>query len=268
MKSTRIVAGSLDVTFIVVRAFAFTVVLAALLSGWVSYRREAQRRELVRARRTSEWRHEVNNALASLEGAHLLSRLESGARRDSELETAFGDELNHLAQLVAEREDRPQTTAVASVVSRCVSMRRAAGDVVDLRVEPRAKDVHAEMSDLTLAGVITNLLLNCHRHAPGAGVVVDVGRVDDRVLIAVTDDGPGLPPTATVFRNPDLDTRHPHGLGLSIVRRAVRVHGGTLNLGAGKSGRGTRATVTLPLADRAAVARSSEDQGRRDRCVG
>lgn len=253
-----------DVTFSVVRALAFAVILAGLTRGWVSLRREMQRRELVRERSTAEWRHEVNNVLTGLESVRLLSRLETGARRDSELETAFCDELSHLAHLVAEREDRPRPTAVASVVSRCVSMRQAAGDVVDVRTEPREEDVRVDMSDLTLAGVITNLLLNCHRHAPGAHVVVEVGRVDERVLIEVTDDGPGLLAMAPVSGNSDFDTRHPHGIGLAIVRRTVREHGGTLRLGAGQSGRGTRATVILPLADEAHGAQRRNGQDRRE----
>ncbi|GAA1815094.1 hypothetical protein GCM10009749_25960 [Agromyces neolithicus] len=232
-------------------------------------KREAQQREFERARRTAEWRHEVNNALRSLEGAHLLSRLETGARRNGQLETAFGDELSHLAHLVgAEREDRPRPTSVVGVVSRCVSMRQAAGDVIDVRTEPWAQDVRVDMPDVALAGVITNLLLNCHQHAPGARVVVEVGRMDERALIAVTDDGPGLPAVAPVFGNADFDKRHPHGLGLAIVRRVVHEHGGTLNLSEGQSGRGTRATVILPLADESFGARGRAELGRREGCGG
>jgi signal transduction histidine kinase len=80
---------------------------------------------------------------------------------------------------------------------------------------------------------------------------VTAAAVDRRVLLTVSDDGPGIPAgqraraTAPGIR---LDERSDgHGFGLAIVRELAELHGGMLSLDDGPDG-GLLARVSLPYA--------------------
>lgn len=85
-----------------------------------------------------------------------------------------------------------------------------------------------------LERVLANLIDNALRYAPDGPVRVTAGRVGERVLIAVADEGPGIPRGSEdrVFgafqRLGDQDTRTGVGLGLSVARGFVEAMGGTV----------------------------------------
>ena len=86
-----------------------------------------------------------------------------------------------------------------------------------------------------LERVLANLVDNALRYAPDSPVRVTAGRVGDRVLIAVVDEGPGIPRGAEeqLFapfqRLGDHDTSIGVGLGLSVARGFVEAMGGTIS---------------------------------------
>jgi signal transduction histidine kinase len=102
-----------------------------------------------------------------------------------------------------------------------------------------------------LRRVMDNLVANAVRHATSR-VTLKVIRNLDRVVVTVTDDGPGIPARdrARVFdrftRLDDARNRDDGGagLGLAIVRELVRLHGGTVTLG--DAAPGLVAAVALP----------------------
>jgi len=107
-----------------------------------------------------------------------------------------------------------------------------------------------------LQQVVWNLLLNAVKFTPIGGEVhvhLDCGPAHARVL--VTDNGPGiradfLPYVFDRFRQGDQSTTRTHGglgLGLSIVRHIVELHGGTVRAESEGEGRGATFTVELPL---------------------
>lgn len=112
---------------------------------------------------------------------------------------------------------------------------------------------------LALQQALTNLLDNALKHSPPEGVItVELRRMEPNQLVqlAVTDTGPGVPPTdrERIFerfyrRGSELrrDTEG-IGLGLAIVRHTVAAHGGTVWCEAGDQGRGARFVMELPLA--------------------
>jgi two-component system C4-dicarboxylate transport sensor histidine kinase DctB len=83
-------------------------------------------------------------------------------------------------------------------------------------------------------------------------LAVDVERVDDRVLIAVTDSGPGIPDEIRTQLFEPFFTTKPQGkglgLGLAISEQIVREFGGRLRADAAPGG-GARFTIELPLAE-------------------
>ncbi|WP_210082453.1 sensor histidine kinase KdpD [Mycobacterium sp. OAE908] len=86
-----------------------------------------------------------------------------------------------------------------------------------------------------LERVLANLIDNALRYAPDSPIRVTAGQVGDRVLIAVIDEGPGIPRGseeqlfAPFQRLGDHDTSIGVGLGLSVARGFVEAMGGTIS---------------------------------------
>ena len=106
-----------------------------------------------------------------------------------------------------------------------------------------------------LQQVVWNLLLNAVKFTPiGGEVRVRVGREGGHARLTVSDTGLGisrdfLPHVFDRFRQGDQSTTRVHGglgLGLSIVRHLVELHGGTVKADSDGEGRGSTFTVELP----------------------
>src|SRR5215207_8837915 len=108
-----------------------------------------------------------------------------------------------------------------------------------------------------LQQVVWNLLSNAVKFTPPQGrVAVLADEVDGQARLRVTDTGIGIPGAFLPyvfdrFRQADSSTTRRHGglgLGLSIVRHLVELHGGTVAAESEGEGRGATITVKLPLA--------------------
>ena len=108
-----------------------------------------------------------------------------------------------------------------------------------------------------LQQVVWNLLSNAIKFTPKGGKVqVLLERVNSHVEISVTDTGVGIEPQFLPyvfdrFRQADASTTRMFGglgLGLSIVKQLVDMHGGTVGVQSAGANRGATFTVTLPLA--------------------
>ena len=98
--------------------------------------------------------------------------------------------------------------------------------------------------------VLLNLILNAIQSMDEPGtVLVTLRQEDDDVLITVADEGKGIAPEhlPNIFR-PFFTTKgHGTGLGLSLARRIVETHGGSIDVNS-EVGKGTQFTVRLPIA--------------------
>ncbi|MEV0673386.1 sensor histidine kinase KdpD [Mycobacterium sp. NPDC050441] len=103
------------------------------------------------------------------------------------------------------------------------------------RVKVEVGDAVAMADAGLLERVLANLIDNALRYAPDGPIRVSAGQVADRVLIAVIDEGPGMPRGAEeqLFapfqRLGDQDTTIGVGLGLSVARGFVEAMGGTIS---------------------------------------
>ena len=127
--------------------------------------------------------------------------------------------------------------------------------VADLSPEPVVVSVDAER----IAQVFDNLLVNAAKYTPAGGrVTVTLREEDGEAVCSVADTGIGLRPSEInrifdlfVQVNPTFDrARGGLGVGLTIVRGLVDLHGGHVSVTSDGPGRGTRFTVRLPLAAR------------------
>jgi signal transduction histidine kinase len=104
--------------------------------------------------------------------------------------------------------------------------------------------------------LILNLMENALRHTdPGTAVEAQVTREDGAVVLAVEDDGPGIPDELhdrvfERFYRGSSDRGGSSGLGLSIVRAVAESHHGSVRLEPPLDGRGARFVVRLPSGDR------------------
>jgi hypothetical protein len=99
--------------------------------------------------------------------------------------------------------------------------------------------------------VILNLVLNAIQALDGPGTItVSVSSTDSMASVSVEDTGPGISPQTlpNIFR-PFFTTKgHGTGLGLSLAKRIVEDHGGTIEV-TSKLGQGSKFTLLLPFAD-------------------
>ncbi len=107
-----------------------------------------------------------------------------------------------------------------------------------------------------LQQVVWNLLSNAIKFTPGGGrVSVALTRAGAAAVISVTDTGDGIPASLLPyvfdrFTQGDTSVTRMHGglgLGLSIVRHIVELHGGQVSAGSQGAGQGATFSVTLPL---------------------
>jgi two-component system sensor histidine kinase KdpD len=123
----------------------------------------------------------------------------------------------------------------------------------DLRTEVDVPDSLPDVSvDPVLMGqVLVNLLDNAQRHAPPQSVITITGELrEDRVVLSVADQGPGVPPgdQETIFdRFTQLSTGGRAGLGLTIAKTFVEAHGEQVWYEEVSDG-GARFVVSLPSA--------------------
>src|SRR5207244_3247357 len=93
-----------------------------------------------------------------------------------------------------------------------------------LQVDVPAGPVLGDWDRARLEQVVVNLLTNIYKHAPGASAHVQiVPRDGERVLLRVSDDGPGIPDEhrAFLFDRQAEGGRPKHGMGLWIVAKIV-----------------------------------------------
>jgi PAS domain S-box-containing protein len=122
--------------------------------------------------------------------------------------------------------------------------------------------------------IIWNLLSNAIKFTPAGGqVVVRLRKAGTDAEITVTDTGAGirpdfLPQIFDRFQQADQSITRRFGglgLGLSIVKHLVELHGGTISAASGGIGRGTTFTIVLPSSIGARTAdRSPSDTGARE----
>lgn len=154
------------------------------------------------------------------------------------------------------RGDAPQTTQVAAeslarAAARAVVHRFTAANVsLQLEVPEGLPMVWAD--ETLVRQALANLLINAAQASgPGSHVTLRLSVVEGTLEFRVLDEGHGIPSAiADQVTRPFVTTRAQvggTGLGLAITQELARHHGGTVSLGPGPGGRGTEATLRLPL---------------------
>jgi PAS domain S-box-containing protein len=224
--------------------------------------------------------HELRNPLAPLRNGLQVMRLtEEPALREQSLEMME----RQLAQLVRLVDD---LLDVGRITKGKIELRRERVDVADVienALETCRPVIEASRHELIvarpprpipllgdrtrLAQVVANLLNNAAKYTPAHGRIWLSGEQDDRqAVFRVRDNGVGipgdmLPSIFDMFTQVDGSLERAQGglgIGLTLVRRLVELHGGTVEARSDGPGRGSEFVVRLPMAADAVEARPTE----------
>lgn len=247
----------------------FTLSLSAAFL-LVAIRQLARDRELVRLRSdfVSSVSHELRTPLTQIRMfAETLKfdRVRSEEERRRSLEI-IDQEVRRLTDLVENilsfsrgergairivREESDLVTLARETVERFVPISSESGARIRIESEPY---LEALVDPDAMRQVLLNLLENAVRYGPPRQVIiVSVSGDEERIVLAVDDEGPGVPASDRdrvfrKFQRLERDRqRHQGGLGigLAVVREIVALHGGTTSVENGSRG-GARFVVEIP----------------------
>ena len=214
--------------------------------------------------------HELRTPLTAILG--WASMLRSGRLGDSEAARAaeviernaqtqqqLVDDILDVSRIITGKlRVEPRPVELPPVVGAAVDAVRPAALAKRIEVafesDPRGAPVAGDPD--RLQQVVWNLLANAVKFTPAGGCVrVRVGRDPQHALLTVEDTGVGIEPDFLPyvfdrFRQGDQSTTRSYGgvgIGLSIVRYIVELHGGTVRAESAGAGAGSRFTVELPL---------------------
>ncbi len=258
--------------------------VACVRAGIRSRHRQYEARRAIESRDTflAMLGHELRNPLAAISLAiDLLDRNVAGNSRPKEY-GIIDRQSKHLTRLVDDLLD------VARITHGKLALQRQRLNLIEVvqsayeTLEPRAKeqrfayDLVCTDAELWVDGdrqrleqVFTNLITNAIKYTTrGGGVSVSVQRQNDTAVVAVKDSGIGIAPEMLdhVFEvfaqaKPSLHrTEGGMGLGLTVVRGLVQLHGGSVEAASEGLGLGSSFLVRLPLVEQLALPSSSANR--------
>ena len=216
--------------------------------------------------------HELRNPLAPIRNGVDLLRLQGhGSSESVGLVTDIIDrQTTHLVKLVDELLDVSRITrgkirlefesvnvadVVAAAVETCTPTIEAGEHSLTVCVPDEPLAVYGDR--VRLVQVVSNLLTNAAKYTPPTGkIALTVGVEDQEIVLSVRDNGIGVP-RHMLDRIFELFTQVERsidrsqgglGIGLTLVKRLVELHGGRIGVASEGPGHGTEFTVRLPAA--------------------
>jgi PAS domain S-box-containing protein len=221
--------------------------------------------------------HELRNPVAPiLNVAQILSRQGNAAQNLPELVSIIQRQATHLARLLDDLLDvaritrgRIELQRAVLRIDECVDLARETVDPLirssrhRIEIERSPGDLFVDVDKDRLTQCLTNLLNNAVKYSDAGSVIrVRTSSHEGKAVVEVQDSGVGIRPEVLphifeLFAQGDrtLDRRSGGlGIGLSVCKRLVEMHGGTVTAFSAGEGRGATFRLTLPL-----VAQATED---------
>jgi CheY-like chemotaxis protein len=217
--------------------------------------------------------HELRNPLGAINSAvQVLELTHSGGESETRARDVIARQISHLSHLIDDLLD------VERVVSGKIQLNRRPLDMaeavrgavssftgdagLDRYIDTSTEPVWVDGDAVRLEQVLTNMVTNAIKHTPaGSRIRVALRGDGNHAVLTVEDTGVGISPELLPFifdmfvqGDRTLDrARGGLGIGLTLVRRLVELHGGTVVASSGGEGHGSRFTVRLrqiPAAER------------------
>jgi signal transduction histidine kinase/ActR/RegA family two-component response regulator len=256
---------------------AAVLVLGVVVLMWIALlalrRREQREREA--DRRKDEFlatlAHELRNPLAPISNATSLLKLSCEDRGVFQQATeTIERQLGHLVRLIDDLLDmsrisrgkltlRHERVELAPIINQAVETCRpmVASAKHDLRVTLPSRPVYLYADPVRLCQVVSNLLNNACKFVRQDGrISLSAECRDNHVLITVKDNGIGIPPDKIngifeMFSQVDQSLERSQsglGIGLTLAKRLVELHGGSIDARSEGLDKGSEFVVRLPVA--------------------
>ena len=222
--------------------------------------------------------HELRNPLGAITSAVTVLGQTASPEHDRRAREVIAHQAEHLSRLVGDLLDvtrgalgkielvRAPIDMVAAV-RRCVATLESGDKLGRHVVTVEAQPAWVKADAARIEQIVMNLLSNALKFTPpGRGIRITVGIEQGDAVLRVADQGAGisaelLPSVFDLFVQGDLDLDRRLGglgVGLSLVRRLVELHGGRVEAASDGPGRGSVFTVRLP-----ALAEAPQTPGKR-----
>ena len=219
--------------------------------------------------------HELRNPLAAIVNALGLMRAQA-PEQDADMRGVIDRQAMHLTRIVDDLLDVSRITrgkialrkeivdlngVVAGALASCRPLIEARRHAVDLDLPADAVLVDADPT--RVSQIVLNLVSNAAKYTPEGGRIgIVIVREADAAVLRVRDTGIGIAPELLprvfdlfVQGHRSLDrVEGGLGIGLTVVKRLVALHGGTVEAASGGPDRGSEFCIRLPLARQASVA--------------
>ncbi|RYF16811.1 MAG: response regulator [Comamonadaceae bacterium] len=213
--------------------------------------------------------HELRNPLAPIRNAvHILASAEELPPKLGWARDVIGRQADHMARLIDDLLDvsrivqgkvavKPETLQLSTLIERSVeasSPRLGAREQVLDVVLPK-EPIELEGDAVRLSQVLSNLINNaCKFSPPNSRIRLESEFQEGELQIAVKDEGAGiapefLPHMFDLFAQADQSLDRSQGglgIGLTLVKHLVELHGGRVSASSEGLGKGAEITVTLP----------------------
>lgn len=214
--------------------------------------------------------HELRNPLAAIvNGVELMGLLGLATPQLAEAREIIERQARHMSELLEDLLDVSRLTrGKLELRLQSIDVRRLVMDAVEIQRddftraghEPQVslpeEPVFVQADSSRLLQVLDNLLGNAAKFTPADGqIFVEVHTADDHAVITIRDSGIGIAPEklARIFE-PFVQLNQAHvrpseglGIGLTLVRRLVELHGGRVEATSAGPNLGSEFTVQLPL---------------------
>jgi len=214
--------------------------------------------------------HELRNPLAPIRNAvELLRQVETDDPSFQPSREIVERQVKHLARLVDDLLDvsrlthgsirlRKEAVDLGAVIQRALDANRSLIDSRGhaLTVELPAPPIRLDADPARLEHVVSNLLNNAARYTmPGGRIWLRAAREGDEAVVRVRDTGIGVPPDVLgrvfePFVQSDGSLARSEGglgIGLTLVRSLVEMHGGSVEAHSPGLGQGSELVVRFPL---------------------
>ncbi len=260
------------------RPVRIAALVSAVRSALRARGRQYQTRSLLEEREQADERknqflatlaHELRNPLAPIRNALSLLRLAGSREGNTSAVEVMDRQVNQLVRLVDDLMDmsritrgkielRKETVDLADVIAAAVETSRPLIDAAkhEFAVSLPPERLLLDADGMRLAQVFANLLNNAARYTdPGGRIAIAARREGDSVIVSVSDTGVGIPADSLsrvfdMFVQADArDSRSQTGLGigLTLVRSLVEMHGGSVTAASEGRGKGSVFSVRMPL---------------------
>ena len=214
--------------------------------------------------------HELRNPLAPIRnGIDVLRILPPNGEQAKQILDMMEEQASNVVRLIDDLLDvsritrgkmelRRQRVALPKIITNAIQtaepLIQANGH--ELTVLQTRENLHAHADPARLTQVVANLLNNAAKYThPGGKILLTTERIGDEVAIRVKDNGSGiasdmLPRIFEMFVQADNSLNRTHGglgIGLTLVKSLVEMHGGTVEVTSDGLGKGSEFTVRLPI---------------------